>query len=140
MARRCTRRPATPAAVAADHFAAVTRDDAFLLFELVLLGASFLSFMGGFYCRGMPSATSSSVVAGRPLAQSTTSGPVTHAEPFHRSTTGTMSPPGVTGRMRTAYPFDNVITDNPSRNIPRASYTQDSAAGEFHPPRPRKRP
>jgi hypothetical protein len=36
---------------------------------------------------GMPSAASSCTVARRPLAHSTTSDPVTHAEPFHRSTT-----------------------------------------------------
>jgi hypothetical protein len=65
----------------------------------------------------MPSAASSSAVAGRPLAQSTTSGPVTHAEPFQRSTTAAMSPPGVTGRMRTALPFDKVIADSSSRNM-----------------------
>jgi hypothetical protein len=35
----------------------------------------------------MPSASSSSTVAGRPLAPSTTSAPMTHVESFHRSTT-----------------------------------------------------
>lgn len=66
---------------------------------------------------GMPKAASSSTVAGRPLAQSTTSGPATHAEPFHRSTTAAMSPPGLTGRIRTAFPADIVIAERSSRNM-----------------------
>lgn len=68
---------------------------------------------------GMPSAASSSAVARRPLAQSITSGPVTHADPFHRSTTVVISPPGMTGRMRTACPCsESVIADRSSRNLP----------------------
>jgi len=45
IACRCARRPAAPAAAVNSHFAAVTRDDAFLLFELVLLGGAFVSFI-----------------------------------------------------------------------------------------------
>ena len=45
IACHCARCPAAPAAAAASQFAAVTRDDAFLLFEVVFLGAPFLSFM-----------------------------------------------------------------------------------------------
>jgi len=66
---------------------------------------------------GMPRAASSSAVAGRPLAQATTSGPDTHAAPFQRSTTAAMSPPGLTGRSRTAYPPLSVIVESSSRNI-----------------------
>ncbi len=85
----------------------------------------------------MPSASSSPAVAGRPLAQSTTSGPVTHAEPFHRSTTVLVLAPAATGRMRTAHPPDNVIADSSSRNIAhttlycRASRDHASAPSNF---------
>ena len=91
---------------------------------------------------GMPRAASSSAVAGRPFAQSTTSGPVTHAEPVQPSTTAAMSPPGPTGRIRTATPSDNVIVARSSLNgrLILSQRVEPRRVPSHSPPRRRARP